>query len=244
MGDISEMRGLIVLFTIVALTITLILLIPPEFFTAATNEQNKPDSVNPQNIIAWNQTYSVNASAGVSQTWSMNGYNFWFAIEKTDPFGAYDKIKLATYDSFWIFTWNYDYFGWYDADDNLISVSNELYAETVDLYGTPYQFACKNSKTEVRATIAYNTTAYTDFADACSSTDFSVIFNIDWDDRASSMNALSLISLILTGSMPGVDPVLSIIFGLLSWGIVAAGCYMAFIFVLRIVGAVFGGGGA
>lgn len=240
MGDISEMRGLIVLFSIVAVTISLILLIPSEFYVASVDPSSTPNADIPS-IIAWNSTYILNITSHTSQQFVINGYNWEMTSDDT-------TLQLGTYSSWWVFTWDYDDCSWYSGVLDLTSQQGftELKYLNVTLLTSdpPTALTCKNDKTEIKVTLTYNSTAYSNYADALDSDDLKAVFFVDWDDRNTSMNALQLVGLVLTGGLPNIHPALSVVFGFIGWAVVAAAVYLSFIFVLRVVGAVFGGGGA
>lgn len=243
MGDISEMRGLIVVFCIIAVSITLIALMPTEFYTA-TATSPEVGSGNPLDLIAWNSSLVVNFTGADPIDFTLNGYNF--ELDPTfDPYTLQDGIILATYDGWWIFVWNYEAMQWYVND---VEVSyTPTYAHTrisiyaVDEYPIDTVYTCKNSRTMVRATFVYNTTEYTKFSDAYKANDASIVFNMDWEDRNTSFNALSLIAMLFTASLPNVDPTINLLITFPIWACIG---YLIFIFVLRMVGAIFGGGGA
>lgn len=248
MGDISEMRGVIVLFTIVAATISLILLIPSDFYAAAIDPSVAPDATI-SDVIAWNNTYIANLTynplVDTSNTFTLNGYNYGINVY---PIGS---INIHTYASWWIFEWDRDDFQWfmngvhssvlYDYIGNIFEV---IPTSIIDSFDSPQTFEIKNSKTQATITLVYDTTTYDTFDAALKANDASIIFNVDWSDRNTSMNALQLVGMVLTASLPNIHPVLNGLFAVFGWGLVAASTYLAFIFVLRIVGAIFGGGGA
>lgn len=247
MGDISEMRGLIVLFTIVSVTITLILLIPPAFYTATIDEATQPSDYNPSSFIDWNSTANMtlnDTGAFYYSQQSINGYNWGATVYF--PF-ADDYLVLQTYAQYGPFFWDYDTCDWYVDGVDVTTITpigwHVLALSTVDSYDSPLKLTAQNSKTKITVTIAYNTT-YPTLQDAFEDQGFTLVFNSNWEDRTTSMNALSLVGMVLTGSLPTVHPYLSVVFGFIGWGLIAAGVYLAFIFVLRLVGAVFGGGGA
>lgn len=248
MGDISEMRGVVVLFTIISVTISLILLIPSEFYSSSASPATSPNAdINP--LIAWNNTYvanlTYNAFVDTSTTFSINGYNYGINVY---PGG---EVNIHTYESWWVFEWGRDDFKWYHLgvikSEPLIYLGvtfEGVKSSTVDSIAPPQKFSLKNSKTKTDVTLVFNTTAYGSWDAALKANAGSVVFQIDWNDRNTSMNALQLVGMVLTASLPNVHPVLNGVFALFGWGLIAAGVYLAFIFTLRIVGAVFGGGGA
>jgi len=242
MGDISEMRGLVVVGCIVFISIYLIICIPPQFYTASL-EQQETGSVNPSQILAWNETYTYNCT-GLFGNINIGGWN----VRITEWIQG---IEIYTYDYWWIFEWNYDWFKWF-MDGIEVSKHYNLFDEDRILIepaqldkdfnaGKDLKYDLRNSKTQMTVTFAFNTSAYSLPSDAYTAHDAFLIFNIDFNDRNTSINAISLIGMIFMASLPGVHPILNYLIAVPLW---ICSLYLAFIFVLRIIGAVFGGGGA
>jgi len=243
MGDISEMRGLIVVFCIIAVSITLIALMPTEFYTATAGSP-ETGSVTPTGIMAWNETYILNITDTFAYTFQIGGWNI--RVEKWP-----EGLHIETYDSWWVFVWNFDGFKWfkdgievsqyYDfpAIDRWLIEPSQLDDDFASGKGLAYKI--RNSKTEMDVSFAFNETAFDTPSDAYVGNDIRLIFNLDFDDRNTSINALNLIGMLFTASIPNVDPTINL---LISFPIWACTGYLVFIFVLRIIGAVFGGGGA
>ena len=106
--------------------------------------------------------------------------------------------------------------------------------------GEDLAYTLKNDYTMLTVRFAYNTTAYGNVTNAFNNNALETIFNQDWDDRNTSFNAFSFVGTLLTFNIPAPYPFNYI----LAAPILAAIVYMLFIFALRLVGAVFGGGGA
>lgn len=249
MGDISEMRALIVLFTIVTVTIALVGFIDTRFFTSNVQNKNTPNIEKITSFLAWNDTYTLNVTftGGGDQTFSLSGYNMAINWDASPT-----RLTMGTYAQFWFVVWDWQPFEWYNNDVlvsetyGIVSVPVVMMAETVDEYvsGGVAEFEIRNTYTKFEIVCAYNTTAYDSWDEAVLDDGAVIIFNQQWEDRPTSLNALQLVGMILTGSLPEIHPVLSVLFGLVGWGIIAAGVYLTFIFILRIIGSVFGGGGA
>lgn len=245
MGDISEMRGLIVLFVIVTVTVGLIVLIPTDLLSTNAENRAAPSVDDINNLIAWNSTLPLNMTGSTTshETFQLNGYNY-----QVDVFVLGDDtyIHMYTYAQWFFFQWDYDNFRWYDEDSEVTDSAFDytIKSSTIDNYDVPAIFDARNSRTQIEVTFAYNTTTYASFTSALSNDEAVMVFNVDWDDRNTGMNALQLVGMVLTGQLPDINPVLSFLFGFIGWAIVAAACYLAFIFTLRIIGAIFGGGGA
>lgn len=250
MGDISEMRGLIVVFCVIAVSITLILLIPSEYYTASLSNAQVGDAA-PTDVISWNNTYTINMTDPTTDLFQIGGYNVEVAsviLIGIPPGVDPTAIRMDTYSNWWVFFWDWDYFRWIDPDGLDVSYTNHalgypvIQISTLDNYANPVQFTAQNGKTKLTVSFSYNSTAYTSFQDAWTSSGYIyMVFNIDWDDRMTSISALSLIGMLFTASLPSVDPVINLLISFALWACTA---YLVFIFALRIVGAVFGGGGA
>lgn len=245
MGDISEMRGVIVLFTVVSLTVGLIMLMPSNYFTASTTAPSTYNNT-VTGILAWNSSYTLNVTKGTVQTFSLNGYGWYM-----DTAILTDTMRLGTYSNWFIFNYDFDWIRWinttgYDWSETDAFGDPQLNFADLDTASVeqPYTFDAKNSRTNIRVTMVYNDTAYSTWSDALNADAITLIFSIDLDDRNTSMNALGIVGLVLTAQLPNIHPVVNGVFALIGWGFVGASVYLVFIFVLRIVGAVFGGGGA
>ncbi len=240
MGDISEMRALIVLLSVVGITIGLIATMPSEFFSTDVDNTFIPDP-DTLELIAWNSTLTINATNNNWENFDLNGYHFQFNFDSPN-------IWCFTYAYWWVFTWDQDGFYWRNENNTdvttVIGVVPTLNLTDIVDYDNPSSFQMKNSKTQIKATLSFNGTAYTDFQEALEADDLQITFNSDWSDRNTSINALSLIAMVLTGSLPDIASELSIVFFFVSWAFIATTSYLVFIFALRIVGAVFGGGGS
>ncbi len=210
---------------------------PSEFYTASNEYYGGPDDVNALGLLAWNSTVTMNITDNNFHYQTINGYDL--AVLTVD-----NEVEIYTYAQWWVFVWDQDGFQWYNQTNLRIDSSYWLALADIQNYSNPYQFTIKNSKTKMLLTMSFNDTAYTSFEDALDNDELYFTFNLNWDDRNTGLNALSLVSLILTGSLPNVHPVLNGVFAFIGWSFIAAGVYLAFIFTLRIVGAVFGGGGA
>jgi hypothetical protein len=249
MGDISEMRGLIVIFVVIAVSITLILAIPSDFYTPTLTNPQIGGNVSPADLLAWNTTMTLNLTSGFDEDFTLNGFNWKMQHSESD-----NVVWLYTRAEWWIFTWDHDFCRWYDSQGIDRTVGGTVYppplipesisVDTIDqlcsVDGTA-TLTAQNSKTKITLTLTYNASAYVKFSDALDAGEAYASFNSDWDDRMTSINALSLIGMLFTATLPNIDPTLNLI---IAFGMWACTGYLVFIFALRVVGAVFGGGGA
>jgi hypothetical protein len=254
MGDISEMRAIIVILAFIVFTVTLIGLMvgeSPTIFIGTvqgSSGTNTSQSTSPSNLIAWNETYVQPLNFSDTVDFPLGGWN----IELT-RYPYISGIVMYTYDSWWIFNWNYEQFKWYNSNNIEVTTNynptgqgnfqilslNTLDSEYSSSNKTTYQ--AKNSRTKFDIFFSWNKTAYATPSDAYNHDGLVMVFSINFNDRNTSINAFSFIAGIFTFSLPGLPFIPNLILWLM---IFPAAMYLAFIFVLRIVGAVFGGGGA
>jgi hypothetical protein len=256
MGDISEMRAVIVILAFVVFTVSLVGLMvseSPSMFMGIAQGSSGVDtsqSVSPSGIIAWNETYTLNLTHAMPPPFEFQIGGWNVMAQKYDSPG----LSIETYDAWWIFMWNLDPFKWYHNGVE-VSISGSTIAYGQMYFITPSQldsdfaakgvsglkYTIKNTRTQMDVTFAFNTTKYATPSLAYLGNEISLIFDLNWNERNTSVNALAFISGIFTFSLPGLPFIPNLILWLI---IFPAAMYLAFIFVLRVIGAVFGGGGA
>jgi len=193
--------------------------------------------------LSWNETYTHNLT-GQWKNFVIGGWN-------VRVFEWQNAIEIYTYDYWWRIEWNHDWFAWY-KNGKEVSEKFYMYDEEgiwIKLLqidkdfnkSKKLQYDLRNSRTKMIVTFAFNTTAYALPSMAYNAHDAFLIFNIKFDDRNTSVNALNMIGMLFTASLPGVNPILNYLIAIPLW---ICSLYLVFIFVLRIIGAVFGGGGA
>lgn len=250
MGDISEYRGIIVVVGFMVCIFVLVGSIPPEFAAPSYGNSSVPGSINPNQLLSWNQTYAYNISYSINEyenDFNLQGWNIRFE-HKTVHVWPDRFFILETFDWWGPFAWNFDHFHYYRGSTDL-STYNSGYAaygmllstlQTEETAGRALTYDLKNSYTSMTATFIYNKTAYATVTAAYNAGGLSITFGMDWNDRNTSMNAFALMGNLFSVVVPLPEPLNLIVIGV----VVGALCYLAFIFALRIVGAVFGGGGA
>jgi hypothetical protein len=301
MGDISEMRGLVVCVTFIATAITLILAIPSGFFPASTPTQRiNPTSGNFRNIFGYNESYLWNFTGnyltGVYPAWNparpvheqrviIGGYNIiitesWFTTFNDTGGNETDyhwELQAEVCDVFWSGVVDYHYnredFRWINQNGTETTSNHDVLGsfgsiEThkvltlaqldIDSRSTnPYgnntwspetAYTITNSRTTFNVVFEYNITlhpypthAYEGIGsgNVCGLT---MAIGQDFSERATQMNAWTLITGFLFFQLiPDLPVVLSLLIEAPIW---IAEAYLLFIFALRVIGAVFGGGGA
>jgi len=246
-GNLAELRPLIFICAFIGLAVLLVgwmVTESPTLFLGADagSSSTGSSSQNPLSLMAWNETYILNITDTLTYTFKVGGWNVH--VEKCEDTKGF---FMETYDYWWIFYWNYDAFRWFKDGVDITHEYGELMKERIDLTQLDSDFAegkslgydAKNSRTQFFVTFAFNTTKYELPTDAFDGDEMHMIFNIDWDDRNTNINALSFIAGLFTFSVPGAPIYVSAIIWLMLFPPLA---YLTFIFVLKILGAIFGGG--
>jgi len=243
MGDISEMRGLIVVICFLASFFLLASLIPSQFMSSAVNATGSPnptDNLDSYGVIAWNQTETLQLldAGGINYT-TLKGYNI--AIAST---GSSASLFGWTYAEWWGFTWAIDYFQWNHRNGSLIA-TQFFPVSLLDSMATdnePLEFQLKNSHAWFNIYFTYNTTTYASPSLALAGDALYMNFHAGFDEMGSQINAWTLLTGVLFFQpIAGIPYYLSLLIAFPIWICLA---YLIFIFVLRMIGAVFGGGGA
>jgi hypothetical protein len=295
MGDISEMRGLIVCVTFIATAITLVLLMPSGFFPTSSATQNVNPQSGTRNIFGYNDSYLWNFTGnyltGAYPAWSparsmtekmvvIGGYNLiitesWFTTFNDTGGGETDyhwELQAETCAIFWSGVVDYHYdredFRWVNQNGTDVTSDHDVLGSfgTTEVHkvltlsqldidahlGASYSpetaYRITNSKTTFNIVFMYNITLYgypvAAYEGTGSGYTCGLVMGIgqDFSERATQLNAWSLITGFLFFQLiPDLPPVISILIEAPIW---VCEAYLLFIFALRVIGAVFGGGGA
>lgn len=249
MGDISEYRGLVVAVSFLGIFALFINLVPAEFFTAS--QSNKlvgipEDLVQAYDIYSFAETQYTYLNSSHPVWWINTDYRYWSIDIGGWDIDFYFKNPNVSAPSYcWLvhiwtewYIWPSDhYLTLYDM--NAISLGETL---SIDEFEgeAPFSFRAKCDHTTYYMSLSYNTTLYSSFEDAWNHEGVAAFAGVNFDDVNTSYNAFDLIAGLLFFAWPAETPI--IIRAFLSIPIWACVSYLIFIFILRAIGAVFGGG--
>lgn len=269
MGNMSEYRGLIVIITFVSITLLIIGMAvseTPDMFATSNTQGSSPLSGSnvpgPSGFFAWNETTTIQLNdTNFEQTLSIGGTEMMFG-DRSDG-GSIKFLQVETYQSFYgMFLYNREDFTWYNKTNQLqVSSKHDVYSkspytlrqsqEVMDMNDVDIAYAngnisaltyeLKNTRTKITVSLGFNFTEYDTPSLALADEGLFFDINQQFDDRDTSINLIAFISGLFLFSIPGVDPTVCAI---ISFALDSALIYITFIFVLRIIGAVFGGGGS
>jgi len=249
MGDISEMRGIVTTVSFLGMLVFLIALFPSQFYAVdyEGKEVNVPEYFEGIDIQNYKETwtYCLNESGGIY-----------------DPIGKFYQIEIDIGQHDWSLhykcanttdkdlTFYHKWFEWvfflYYHNMELINskgVSRGDYLEETEL-NTDYSNNEGRYKIECihffgRGIFGYNTTIYSSPSEAWDYHALWIFIGINFDQTATGYNAWDLIGMILFWQLPDMHWVVNAIISFPFWGCIA---YLAYILILRTIGAIFGGG--
>jgi hypothetical protein len=242
-GNIAELRPLIFIAAFVGMALLLVGLMiteSPTLFVGATpgSALTPTNSPNPLNLMAWNTSVNFLASASGYQ-FTFAGYNVEYDVIHTSDW----NFQAFTYASFYFIQWDTRFFSWYNSQNELESTQLMSLTAVNSDYTTGgtnnIKYTWKNDLATIPIQFSFNTSKYDSPIEAYNDGALYVLINSAFASANSGFNALSFIAGLFTFSLPGMPSIINAII----WLMIFPGLgYLAFIFVIKIIGAIFGGG--
>jgi hypothetical protein len=243
MGDLSEMRGFVVVASFIGLLIFLLAFMPVEFaYPTATGRTIEVPSYFDSGQLGSAVLIANCTGLGPSYVSSINVAGYPITVSALfDRKGVLvehvqEPIEWLTF-----------------VDGNGVTVSTyEIVMLPPPLFGTEINYmkpsnmvnteklTIKCSHTSMTGYFGWATT-YTNGEDAYDHNALWLYLEAGLDRNNTALNGWSLIQSVLFLNIPNVEPIISYIVGIPIWICIA---YLSFIMVLRVAGAIFGGGGA
>lgn len=232
MGDISELRGLLVVGSFLAITVLLIAWIPSEFYVAGqTRTLNIPPEFDAIDLVNYAATHNFTLDDDVWEDWGKPT----FGHDMTFLASYYDMANIHSYGFFEAHKMHWFNKNGVDRGDVLdIDEINADWDSGVNM--ASYKVQCNHFY--MYAFISYNT-SYPSLKVAWDDAKAYILFAIDFAQKGSAWSAWSLITGILFFKLPFIDPYTNAMIAIPLW---IAMAYIAYILVLRAIGAIFGGG--
>lgn len=235
MGDLSELRGLITVVSFLGVLSILFALIPSQFYTAAQGRQiNLPDEFDAIDIqsFADSENFTIDFDGGIDyvRDFVLGGWNIYFRVFNVD-----ETIVTAHYASFWIVRWSYHFADWYDAASAINYGSVLTYTELNSVWDGESDiivFNAKTDQTQWRVYFWWNLTDYDTPSDALNNDAMGVVYLIGFDQINTTVNAWTLVSMLLFFQMPDVHPAINAIIAIPLWACVA---YLVYVLILKAI---------
>jgi len=240
MGDLSEIRGLITVTSFMSAFLFLTLLIPSAFNIGGYEQQrqiNVPEYFEAIDIQSFAETYNITTGNDFAEVYfSIGGWNLLWEVKPSQ-----ECYVFFSFDSWWIFKWNFQSFHWYNK--NGIEKSTLLNLQPPGHYGNHYviewkningnqtiQFSTQNPNVQLIVFFGYNTTEFSNVQDAINNDALSVLFCINFDQVNTSFNAWNLIGMLLFFQMPNVHPTINMLIAIPLWVVIA---YLIYVLILK-----------
>lgn len=258
MGDISELRGLIVVVTFLGVTGLLIAWMPSQLYAGGEyHEVYVPEVFEGMDI--YNFVDTANTPMNETQGWTYPLDTSWYICEPDDDgegdpeiggrnvnmwYKKANESGLAVkhehlYGAF-IFTFSH-FMKHYDRngiDRGTHLEVAEIQDNSEDNQTSRFKVQCRHF--HMTAIFNFNYTKWGNFTNAWNHNELYVFHGIDFDQSSTGYNAWDLIAKLLFFQMPaGIPFYINAILAIPIW---VATAYIVVILVYRTIGAVFGGG--
>lgn len=255
LGDISELRGIIAIGSLLGILVLLITWIPsgflitdyegrtitpPEYFEAVELEKY---------ATTWNITFDGSHS---KEYWYFGIYHYYISFE----IGGYDlrllyarpNHTISGYDDGILVIWHMEKWWIFETgfhemefsnqgEDRGISLSRTELDDDYDRNDLSYTVECSHVQMDIF--LAFNETAYNSPSEAFDDSNLKMMLGVEWDQVQTSMAAWKIIGMLLFFQLPNVHWMINAIIAIPIWLGIA---YISYILILRAIGAVFGGG--
>lgn len=238
MGDIAELRGLVLCVTFLSTFILICGIMPPELiFGEQQNERNiyVPEHFESVDLEYISETKNTTVQDASPFTDTIGGWDIRVLSFKYPGVTVSDYLFLHHYAKRWIFSFNFHPMRWYDSSGIEISVSDRGDRLDIDAldgyeYGHKYSAECDHFKMSVY--FGYNTTAFDSHVAAFRNGSLSILFALGFDERNTARNAWGLIGMVLFWQMPKIHPAINILISIPIWVTIG---YLIYVLIAKIV---------
>jgi len=244
MGDISEIRTLIVVVSFLSCMVLLLLWLPASDFAESiieARQYSSPEDFDISDIMAYNQTYSITFNYTMDSPYHIDaddsgiGHDLWLQLDKywisLDHFWYWFSIPVGFHDM-----------EWYDTTREKISYQ-EAYMEKLDIetlddyiYGSTFWMECKHL--QLKIVFSYNTTTYSSHLEAFDAEALAMSCGVEWEIEKTTYNAWDLIGMLLIFNMPDVHPAINALMKIPLWTCIA---YLCYVLIIKVIPFIAGG---
>lgn len=257
MGDISEMRGLVTVISFIGVLVFMIAIIPPDFLIAEYEGRTvtPPEFFESIDIQSFKETWSGILDDNNTKEGSPV-YGYWskdidigdrdFDVIYSEANLTHHRLYFRHYWYEWIIFKQWEEMVWYNTEGirRTDPPNDWMYSTsiTLDMEGESAEYKVEHpNRFFVKVWVGYNTTTYSSVEDAWNNYALYLFVGINFDQAGSGYNAWDLIAMLVFFQLPDLHWIVKALISIPLWVCVG---YLAFIFILRAIGAIFGGGGA
>lgn len=268
MGDVSEVRGLIVIITFVGSLVLLYGLIPSNFLVSYTETRSVtvPDYFDSIDLIQyaepWNITLDETGGTAIDDVYYytdvdsdgdglFGGHDVDMDYKRANQTGTKFIAVLHIIRQWFGLIVDTHHLNWRNTQGRTVSTTFDYgpYSSVQAITVTQLE-SDMGSEGSTRYTVscehfyadvyfAYNTTTYSSVTDAWDHHGLSTFWGINFDQTGTSYNAWNIIGMLLFFQLPNVHWIINLMLNIPLWVGIA---YLCFILILRAIGAIFGGG--
>ena len=253
MGDISELRGLIVTITFLGVTGLLIAWMPAELFTASEYRTvGVPEFFESVDVWSYAETfiYQMNETGGYSYgSWyqitndglDIGGRDFMLDYKRANQTPLYLFLRHKWY---WFIFTQFERMEWLNYEG--ISRGTELSveemqedAELPDNATCRYRVISPDEGFQYVASFGYNSTLYSNFTQAWNYHGLHFFWAVNFDQQGTSFNVVQLIGMLIFFQMPaGMPAYINALIAIPFWVCVA---YLVYVLIIKIIPFIAGG---
>jgi len=251
MGDLSEIRGLLVTITFLGVLALLIGLIPYQFYIAGEMRTVDYPEEGWETIdiysFAETSTFYLNETGGWDWFFDPTYYGHHIDIGNWDIDLYYKdpnqtNLRLFIHHLwyvYWIFPADHDleFFNKAGASQSTVLTVEEMQEDAGGESHVTYRAVCEH--TTYHVTFAYNSTTYSSFENAWDMGELAFFAGVNFDDVNTAYNAWNLISMLLFFQLPDVHWVVNGFMAIPIWIVIG---YVTTMLIWKAIGVIFGGG--
>jgi len=239
-GDLSEIRGIIVVITFLSLTVLLIGMMPGEFVYSTQNRQvTVPADYDSTEVMALAESQNFTLGLHCDTDFTLGGHDFTFWDNAFGPVPG-DGIQFEhMWTEYWVIHYRHP-MDWYDHQNirrdsgeySSIPMSKQMKFSTIDTIGVNETWKVQCEHVTVMVMFGFNTTLYSNCTQAYQNSALGMWVGINFDEVNTTFNAWNLISMILFFQMPDVHPLINGIIAIPIWITIA---YLVFTLITKLI---------
>jgi len=248
MGDISEIRGLIVVGTFISILVLLMMWVPAEFFFISDQRRVIPTEFEGIDIVRFAVTWNASLD-GSHPSISPYTYHFFDAKVAGHDLRFHYALQNRTFNSDSVFSVHHIIY-WAGIITDTVpceffhrGVPKGTALNKAELDGAyevgDLTFTFQSETFTMEIFFGFNETIYDKPSVALNDYAMKIMIGVEWDQVATGMSAWDLVAMILFFKLPDIHWIVNAIIAVPIW--IAIG-YLSFILILRAIGAIFGGG--
>lgn len=244
MGDMSEIRSLVVVVSFMSCLVLFLLWMPHEQFEESIIEArlySSPDDFDISEIMAWNKTYRVTFNFTMDHPYHIDADDSKIGHD-LNLYVYTDGIALEHFWYWFSIPCGYHEMEWYDAthkdkisEEEFGGDEERLYITTIDNYdyGSIFYVECKHL--QLKVTFSYDTETYSNHVDAFDNEALAMSCGVEWEIEKTTYNAWDLIGMLLIFDLPDVHPWINALMKVPLWVCISYLCYVLVIKVIPFI---------